>query len=230
MAIGCTPYPDPPGRHSVTLPGGAVIESPPIFDPHTKLIELQSMMAVLSPALAGLVPAMATLMALVAVIDMVKAIASLDPVAIANAMADFIEAVEKIAGLVPAVSFPLMIVGILTLIIDFIIALVDYMTELLLVSNQIQMMKDYALSRDLPEMLESAACLETNLQTQISYFESGVGALAGFMAIVEILGSLIGLDLGIDLSTPPGESMEETIDRLTGIRDTLITIRDAIPI
>lgn len=207
-----------------------MVISPPIFDPHSQLVELQSIMAVLTPAIAAMAPIFALMEIVQAIIDFVKAVATLNPAQIAAALADFIEATEKLLGIVPQVSLPLMLIGLITIAIDMVIALIDFLTELAIHQQQIEYMKQYAIDQDLPDLLASAVCLETNLDTQLAYFNNGIGAVAGFMAIIELLGSIIGLDLSIDMSVDEDDPIEDTIDRLTEIRDTLIGIRELIPV
>lgn len=188
------------------------------------------MFAVLTPAMAALMPIFIVIEVVLAIAEFCKALATLDPVAIAEATEKFAQAVDKLLGIVPQASFPLMIVGLLQLMIDMIVALIDFIEELALYQNQIALMKDYAQREGLEDMLQSALCLEANLETQLEYFNSAIGACAGFMAIMELLGQFIGVDLSVDVSVSEGAPLSDIVDELAVIRDTLQTLMDSIPV
>jgi len=185
-------------------------------------------MAALAPAIAGLAPFFTLLEAVLAIVEFVKAVASLNPVQIAAAIDKFVQTTDKLLGIVPQLSIPLLIYGLLGLLVDFLDVLVEYIQELEEHQQQIQTMKNYALSENLPELLESALCLEDNLDTQIAYFNNALGAMGAFLALVKVLGDFIGLSIDVDIET--SGSLSEVVDQLEDIRDTLKAIKEAIPL
>ena len=227
--LPCVLYGDPPPRHSITFPGGIVLESPPIFRPHDRLMELEGMFAALAPAMAGMGPVFTMIEVIGAIVDMVKAIATLNPVEIANAAVAFAQAVDKLLGIIPQVSLPLFILGLLQLVVDLLATLIDFLQSIQQQQAQVDAMKAYAQAQGLDRMYQDALCLEENLQVQLEYFNNGMGALAAFIVIIEALGSIAGLDISIDADTGSG-GIGDTLDRLALIVDTITTILEAIPI
>ena len=226
--LPCVSIGDPPPSHSITFPGGMVLTSAPNFRPHDRLIEIQGMLAALGPAMAAMGPVFTIIEVVGAIIDMVKAVATLNPVAIADAAVAFAQAVDKLLGLVPALSLPLFIVGILRLVVDLMATMIDFLQAIQLQQQQIQSMREYAQEHSLDRMLSDADCLDQNVERQLAYFNNAMGAAAGFMVLVETLAGIAGLDVSVDMST--GGDMDETLDRLAAIVDTLSTVINSIPL
>jgi len=187
------------------------------------------MFAALAPAMAAMGPVFTIIEVVGALIDFVKAVASLDPVAIAEAAVAFAQAVDKLLGIIPQVSLPLFIVGLLVLVVDLLATLIDFLQSIQQQQAQIDAMKEYAQSQGLERMYQDALCLDANLQVQLEYFNNGMGALAAFMVIIEALGSIAGLDLSFDMDTGGG-GLDDTLDRLASIVDTITLVLEAIPI
>lgn len=227
--LPCVQYGDPPPSHSITFPGGIVLQSPPIFRPHDRLVELEGLFAALSPAMAGMGPVFTIIEVVGAIVDMVKAIATLNPVEIANAAVAFAQAVDKLLGIIPQVSLPLFIFGLLNLVVDLLATLIDFLQGIQQQQAQIDAMKEYAQEHGIERMYQDALCLEENIQVQLEYFNNGMGALAAFIVIIEALGSIAGLDISIDADTGGGDT-SDTLDRLASIVDTITLILEAIPI
>lgn len=226
----CIQYPEVPPRHRLIMPGGIVIETPPIFGPHTRLVELERMFAVLAPAMAGMGPFFTLLGVVSAIIDMVKAIATLDPVAIADAAVAFAQAVDRLVGLLPQTSLPLFIVGLLYLVIDVLAEMITFLQRIVQLQSQVASMRDYALAHGFDDMYQDALCLDRNLQSEMEYFNSAMGALAAFTAIITLLGSIAGLTIELDTTVDPDTPIEETIDVLAEMVNTIRTIIEAIPL
>lgn len=225
----CAQYGDPPPRHTITFPGGIVMESPPIFRPHDRLVELEGMFAALAPAMAGMGPVFTIIEVVGATVDMVKAVATLNPVTIANAAVAFAQAVDKLLGIIPQVSLPLFIFNLLQLVADLLATLIDFLQGIQQQQVQIDAMKEWAQTQGKEDVLQDALCLEENLEIQLEYFNNGMGALAAFLVIIEALGSIAGLDISID-ADPGSGTISDTLDRLASIVDTITLILEAIPI
>lgn len=226
----CILFGDPPDPRRIVFPGGLALETPPIFRPHDRLFALEGLFAALAPAMAAMGPVFVLIEVLGAVIDMVKAIATLNPVAIANATVAFVQATDKLLSIIPQVSIPLFIFGILQLVLDLLATMIDFLQGIQQQQLQIQAMKEWAEEKGLERALQDALCLDENLQLQLEYFNNGIGALAVFLVIVETLGSIAGLDISIDISVDPEGAIDDTLDQLAEIVNTITTILESIPL
>ena len=106
----CLELPEIPDPFNLTLPGGAQIE-------HINLME------VIQPALTPLVPIFDIIDTVVAVFNCIKAIPDTlgpppDPTVLAACLPDLAEKVAKLLKLIPQLSIPLTIVGLIDLVID----------------------------------------------------------------------------------------------------------------
>jgi hypothetical protein len=212
------------------MPGGITLETPPIFRPHDRLVALERMFTVLAPAMAAMGPFFTVLAAIMAIIDMIKALATLNPVAIGDAMADFVNAVDKLIGLLPQTSLPLFIVGVLYLVIDVLAEMITFLQRIVQLQSQVASMRDFALAHGFTDMYQDSLCLDRNLQSEMEYFNSAMGALAAFTAIITLLGSFAGLTIELDTSVDPDTPIEQTIDALAEMINTVRTIIEAIPL
>lgn len=224
MTLPCVPVGDPPGNHTIVFPGGMRISTPPMFRPYERLVELESMFQALAPAIAAMAPVFTMLEALVAVMDFSKALATLNPSEIADAFGAFLEAMEKLLGIVPQLSLPLMILGLLQLILDMLTTMIDFLVDIQRQQQQVQTMKDYAQEHELEPMVADALCLEQNLEARMAYFNNAVGALAVFLVLVETLGSIAGLDISLDMELDEDTDIDDMLDALSTFVDTLTEI------
>ena len=106
----CLKIPALPDPMRLTLPGGPSIE-------HVNLLQ------VVQPALTPLMPIFNIIDAVVAAFECIKAIPQTigpppDPTALATAIPELAQKVSRLLGLVPQLSLPLTIVGLIDLLID----------------------------------------------------------------------------------------------------------------
>ena len=121
----CLEISELPDPFSITLPGGVQIE-------HINLME------VIQPALTPLVPIFDIVDTVVTVFNCIKAIPDAlgpppDPTVLAACLPDLAEKVAKLLRLVPPLSLPLTVVGLIDLVID---ALRQAKSELLHLQQQ----------------------------------------------------------------------------------------------
>ena len=107
-----------PGEVCVTMPGGAemCVTLPDLVPPSPDKL-IRQMFAQLNAALAPLTPIFNIVDAVVAVFDCIKAISTLDPVEILNCIPGLAEKVNKLLTLIPALSLPALVAGVLEILI-----------------------------------------------------------------------------------------------------------------
>ena len=106
----CIEIPEIPDPLNLTLPGGVQIER-------------INLMEVIQPALTPLVPIFDIIDTVVAVFNCIKAIPDTlgpppDPTVLAACLPDLAEKVAKLLKLIPQLSLPLTIIGLIDLVID----------------------------------------------------------------------------------------------------------------
>lgn len=107
-----------PGEVCLTFPGGSemCVTLPDLVPPSPDKL-IRQLFAQLNAALQPLTPIFNIIDAVVAVFDCIKAISTLDPVEILNCIPGLAEKVSKLLNLIPALSLPALVAGILEIII-----------------------------------------------------------------------------------------------------------------
>lgn len=210
----------------ITFPGGVKLEAV-MEDPRQAAFKL---LAQLMAALMPLQPIFDIFDAILIVKKVFDAISS-NPFSIAGVLPEFFKIVDKLLQYIPALSVPKLIGSI----IDVLIAVaVSLKTELAaLASAQLRIdaaqVKGDALGGDIQVSMNLViACGQAQLDTQLNIMKNKTAPLNRLMAILNLLGSIVGLPEipGFDLTGSPAECVEA----LDVVIELLTTIRAAIPV
>jgi hypothetical protein len=186
----------------------------------------------IQPALAPLVPVFNILDTVMATVNTFKTVPEVivNPKALADALAELLEKFAKLLGLVPQLSLPLTLVGLLDLLID---ALVKAKLELGHLDLQFQGVAEVKLKAELLgdlKLMAIAECAEANIKIEVDNVAARLGALAGLIGIVNLFMGLVGGKAIPDFSNLAGKSLGEVVDLMDDLVKVLEAARKAIPI
>ena len=170
----CIEIPEIPDPFNLTLPGGIQIE-------HINLME------VIQPALTPLVPIFDIIDTVVAVFNCIKAIPDTlgpppDPTAIAACLPDLAEKVAKLLKLIPQLSIPLTIIGLIDLVIDTLLRARSEIMHLQQQMQQILGVIDRATNLDDAGLMAIAQCAQANVAQEAANVGKSLAALASSSA------------------------------------------------
>jgi hypothetical protein len=218
----CLEIPEVPDPFSLTLPGGINIE-------HINLME------VIQPALTPLVPFFDVIDTIVAVFNCIKAIPDTlgpppDPTVLAACLPDLAEKVNKLLKLIPQLSLPLLIVGLIDLVID---TLLKARTELLHLQQQmVQILGviDRATDLDDAGLMAIAQCAQANVAQEAANVGKSLAALGKLIGLINLFMGMVGGPEIPDLSDLAGRPLDDVIPPIDALVDTLESARDAVPV
>jgi len=216
----------------ITMPGGAVI---PVMVPEINPNSLQITKALLgqaSGAMAPLVPVFNIIDAVLSIKDFAEAVPGLitNPTAIVEAIEKLIQKIAKLAGLIPQLSVPLMVLDLIDVAIEALNGLVTQLEAVIVQEAKIAAASLKATEPGNDALLEVVACAEAiNLQVKNGISE-GLGPLNSFFGMINIFLSLIGLQPIPDLAGGLPDDSEAAIDSLRDVVKILQDLRATIPI
>lgn len=219
ILIRIPPTPDP---QRLTLPGGVRIE-------HLELVE------VIQPALTPLMPFFDVLETVLALFDAVKAVPDTigpppDPTALAEALQKVAEKVVALLRLVPQLSLPFTIVGLLDLILHALREARDVLIDLQARAAALVAAEDRARELGDALLLEIVACARANIEQEAANLGKRLGALGTLVGILNLFTSLVGAPEVPDLSSLSGEALDAVVEPLDALVEVLTTIRAAVPL
>jgi len=218
----CLRIPTLPDPMRLTLPGGPSIE-------HIDLLQ------VVQPALTPLMPIFNIIDAVVAAFECIKAIPQTigpppDPTALATAIPDLAQKVSRLLGLVPQLSLPLTIVGLIDLLIDTLGKTRDQLEHLQKHLESVSAASVRAVELDDPGLLDIALCAEANVAQEAANIGKALGSLGQLIALMNIFLGMVGGPEIPDLSDLSGKPIDEALAPLDALVTTLEQARAAVPI
>lgn len=215
----------------ITLPGGPELApNLPFADMPSPLDVGRGLLAQVNTALAPLTPVFNLIDIGIAVFEFAKSVPSLNPVTIVNKTKALALAVDKILRLIPQLSVPIMILGIIDAILAMLDGLVGELQLLVAQANAIAASRAAATSLGNVEMTAALNIADANVTAQITSMNKGLAPLNRLVALVNLI---IGLVPGLpalpsfaDLSSSPSAALEELEDVIQTLQD----IRGLIPI
>ena len=218
----CIEIPDLGDPFSLLLPGGIEMEA-------------INLMEQLQPALTPLVPLFNIIDTVVALFNCVEAIPDSlgpppDPTVLAACLPDLAEKVEALLKLIPQLSLPYTIIGILDLLID---TLRQARSQLLHLQAQLQQILgaiDRATELEDAGLSAIISCAEANVAQEAANVGKSLAALGKLIGLVNLFLGMIGAQEAPDLSDLAGLPLEDVIEPIDALIDTLQTVRDAVPL
>lgn len=184
-----------------------------------------NLMIQIAPLLAALECPMKILKLLKPLIDIVKAVPSLDPIKIGEAMPAFVDAAAEVAPCFVALAqVPIMVMDLLRLIRSVLNCLLGQLETLRNLMNGLALRFGEAEGNS--DLLATLECSQKNAMAQAQALTSSIDPIAGVLALVSTIASIAGMNLDIKLET--GGAPPETTEALDGVIAVLRTAVDAI--
>ncbi|RJS13756.1 hypothetical protein DRW03_35910 [Corallococcus sp. H22C18031201] len=219
LCIHIPPLPEAP---TLTLPGGATLQ-------HHQLLQA------VQPALAPLTPLFDILGAVLAIAEVVKAIPDAlgpppDPTAIAAALPKLAEKVSKLLRLVPQLSVPYTVVGVIDIVLGELGSARARLVHLKLRMSSVAQARQRAVQLGDVGLLAVAGCAEANVAQEAANVGKALAALSQLMVLLNVLLGMVGGPQVPDFSSLEGSAQEEALAPLDAIVRTLEQVRAAIPV
>lgn len=211
----CIPIPEIPDPPSITLPGGVTMGQ-------------INLMEIIQPALTPLVPVFDLVDAVVAVFDCLKAVT--DPVELAKRMPELGRKVSKLLRLMPQVSVPMTIVGIIDLVVDALRQARSQILHLQQQMVQITGVMDRAAQLNDPGLLAVAQCAQGNVAQEAANVGRGLASLGRLIGLVNLLMGLVGGPEQPNLSSVAGRPLEQAVEPIDNLIAVFARAREAVPI
>jgi hypothetical protein len=223
-----------PQRLTVIVPGGASLDPElPDLGPADPMRLSKQLLAQANAALAPLGPVFDLVDIALALVEAVKAIpdaiSHLDPGKITDSLPQLAEKAGKLAPLVPQLSVPLLVVGLIDTLLAFLEGLVVQLRALIGQQVRIQRAAERAASLGNAQLHAVADCSRHHVDAQLHSLSESLAPVNRFIALLNALGQLAGLgplptlsDLGVD----PAAALQPIADTTKLLQQ----LRAAIPV
>ena len=218
----CLEIPEIPDPLSITLPGGVTMQQ-------------INLMQAIQPALTPLMPLFDIIDTVVAVFNCVKAIPDSlgpppDPTALAACIPELAEKVAKLLRLIPQLSLPYTIIGIIDLVID---TLRQARSQLMNLQQQMQQILgaiDRATELEDAGLMAITSCAQANVAQEAANVGKSLASLGKLIGILNIFLGIVGGPEVPDLSNLAGRPLDDVIPPIDAIIEALQTVRSAVPV
>jgi hypothetical protein len=224
------PQPDVCTQLRVVLPGGMLIQG---STPNLGASPLEVARATISAAngaLAPLGPFFSMLDAVMALIDFAKTVPKVltNPKAVVDAVIDVLKKASALASLVPQLSVPIMVLGIIDVIIAYLGGIQTEVSKLSAFQQRIAQVA--SMVGDVPSLAPIVASAEAQMGARRAQISCSMGDVQPLLTVVSQLMKFIGLP-PIEFSGDAGAgSIEDLASLLETLVNTLTQIRSTIPI
>jgi hypothetical protein len=221
-----------PQRLSLTFPGGAALDPQlPDLGFADPMQLSKQLLAQANAALAPLVPVFNIIDTVIALFQAVKAIPDaithLDPSKISDALPDLTRKAAKLLAIVPQLSVPLMIVGLIDTLLAFLGGLSGQLRALIDQQIRIQHAENRAAELGNVQLQTVVDCSKGHVAAQLASLAEGVAPVNRLIALINVFTQLAGLgplpnlsDLGRDAQAAL-KPLDDTVKALTSLRNTL---------
>jgi hypothetical protein len=218
----CLEIPEIPDPLAITLPGGVTIQQ-------------INLMEAIQPALTPLMPIFDIIDTLVAVFNCVKAIPDSlgpppDPTALAACIPELAEKVAKLLRLIPQLSLPYTIIGIIDLVIDTLRQARSQLVHLQQQMQQILGAIDRATELEDAGLMAITSCAQANVAQEAANVGKALASLGKLIGLLNIFLGMVGAPEVPDLSTLAGRPLDDVLPPIDAIIEALQTVRGAVPV
>lgn len=219
LCVEIPPLPDP---SSLTLPGGVSIE-------HLRLLDI------VQPALTPLMPVFDIIDAVVAAFNCIQAIPDAfgpppDPSVIAACIPELGAKVTKLLQLIPQLSLPLTIVGIIDMVIGELQKARAEFVHLQSQLTQLTSAVDRAAELEDAELEAITNCVRNNIAREAGNVGKQLASLGKLMGILGLFMGMIGGPDIPDLSSLSGQPLDQVIAPIDALVEQLQNVRSAVPV
>ena len=212
------------------------LPDPPVLDlPGGVSIQQFNLMQAIQPALTPLVPIFDIVDTVVAVFNCIKAIPDTlgpppDPTAIAVCIPELAQKVAKLVRLIPQVTLPYTLRGILRLIIDTLRQARSQIMHLQQQTQQILGAVDRATNLGDAGLMAITSCAQANVAQEAANVGKSLASLGKLIGLANLFLGMIGAEGIPDLSNLAGRPLDDVIPPIDAIIMKLQAAHDAIPL
>jgi hypothetical protein len=223
-----------PQSLSVTFPGGASLDAelPEVGIPDPMALSKQ-LLAQANAALAPLGPVFNLIDVALALFNAVKAIpdaiSQLDPSKITDALPDLTSKAARIAAIVPQLSVPLMILGLIDTLLAFLGGLAGQLRAIIDQQVRIQKAENRAAELGNAQLQAVTDCSKHHMAAQLQSLGESVAPVNRLIALINVFAQLAGLGPLPNLSNL-GSDAAAALRGLDDVVRALREIREAIPL
>ena len=235
----CEALPSFPDPLEVTLPGGATVGqiiSAVKSVPNGVDMGINIMQQV-QPALAPLVPIFDIVDTVVALFKCVQAIPDAlgpppNPAAIAQCLPEVAKKVDKLLKLMPQMSVPIMVKGLVDVLVETLVAMRSQLLSLQAQMKSVTRAVARAVELGDKNLSAIAACAQGNIEQQARNLGESLCSLGRLVGLVNLfLGMIGGPEVPLDGPTAiSGKSLDRAIEPLDAFILTLKQVRQAVPV
>ncbi|ACY13295.1 hypothetical protein [Haliangium ochraceum] len=222
MPTPCIEIPPTPDPQTLTLPGGVRIER-------------VNLLAIAQPALSPLVPIFDIVDAVVEIVGCIEAIPESlgpppDPTVLAARLPALADKLAKLLGLVPQLSLPLTVVGILDLVIGALREARTVLVHLQAQQAQLAGVIDRAAELDDDALASVAACAEGHIAQEAANVGASLASLGALIGVLNLFLAMLGLPDVPDLSALSGQPLDAILAPLDSLVAQLKAARMQVPV
>jgi hypothetical protein len=153
-----------------------------------------------------------------------------DPTVLAACIPELAEKVNALIRLLPHLSLPYTIIGIIDLIIDTLRQARGQLLHLQAQMQQILGAVDRATELDDAGLMAITSCAEANVAQEAANVGKSLAALGKLFGILNLFLGMIGAPEVPDLSSLAGTPLDEAIPPIDAIIEALQGVRSAVPV
>jgi len=219
----------------VTFPGGAemCVQMPSVSVPDPSELSKQ-LMAQANAALAPLMPVFNIIDTVIALFNCVKAIPDAlgpppDPSKLAKCLPDVAKKVSKLLKLIPQLSVPLMIVGLIDVLLTFLEGIRGQLKAVIAAQVRIAAAATRAAELGNVQLSTIVDCANANIEAQMKNLGESAAPVNRLIGVINLFVELAGLPKLPDLSNL-GNDAQAALGVLDPLVDQLKAARSAIPV
>ena len=219
----------------VTFPGGAemCVQMPSVSVPDPSELSKQ-LMAQANAALAPLMPVFNIIDAVLALFNCVKAIPDAlgpppDPSKLAKCMPDVAKKISKLLKLIPQLSVPLMIVGLIDVLLAFLEGIRGQLKAVIAAQVRIAAAATRAAELGNVQLSTIVDCANANIEAQMKNLGESAAPVNRLIGVINLFVELAGLPKLPDLSNL-GNDAQAALGVLDPLVEQLKAARSAIPV
>jgi len=216
----------------ITFPGGAemCVQIPGVPDPTDVSKQL---LAQANAALAPLVPVFNIIDAIIALFNCVKAIPDSlgpppDPTKLAECIPDLAEKIDKLLKLIPQLSIPVLIAGLIDVILFYLEGLRGQLQAIIAAQVRIAAAATRAAELGNVQLRTVVDCATASMDAYLQNLNEGMKPLNRLVGLLNLFLQLAGLPTVPDLSNL-GDDAEAALAPLDAVIDSLKTVRAGLP-
>ena len=211
------------------------IELPDLTLPGGVSMQQINLMQAIQPALTPLVPIFDIIDTVVALFNCVKAIPDSlgpppDPTVLAACIPELSEKISKLLRLIPQLSLPYTIVGILDLVIDTLRQARSQISHLQQQMQQITRAIDRAKELEDAGLIAITSCAEANVAQEAANVGKSLAGMGKLIGVLNLFLKMIGKDGVPDLTNLSGRPLDDAIPPIDSVINELVRVRGLIPL